>query len=194
MKTKVLRVSVVTILSVGIWLTVGQQAANAQAAQQLRWDIIFFTSAISPGASGSATAADGSKITLTGTGTFVTPTSDSQGSSTVTGGGNWQTFPPGSTTASASGTYRVEGLVRFDLAPGFLPAGLLPDRIADLEDARAGLAVFRIAYSDGDQGVLIVSCMLADTPAPVIEGVSASKSYVDYFNIIPQATIFHVQD
>jgi hypothetical protein len=122
------------------------------------------------------------------------PTGDSASSSTATGGGTWQTFPPGSTRASASGTYQVEGLVRFDFAPGFLPPGLLPDRIGDLEDARAGLAFFRIVYSDGDQGILVVSCMLAGTPASVIEGVSASKSYLDYFNIIPAATIFHVQD
>jgi len=192
MKNKVLRVSLVTLLSVGIWLTVVKHAANAQA-QHVRWDIIPPTGDIRPGGSASATAADGSTITLTGSGTFVAPASGSGSSSAATGGGTWKIFPPKSNTASASGTYQVEGLVRFDEAPGSLTG--VNDLIGDLEDAHAGLAILRIVYSDGDRGVLVFSCSLPGSPAAIPEGVSASKSFVDFFNIMQEpVTLFHVAD
>jgi len=192
MKSKVLRVSVVTLLSVGIWLAVVKHNANAQA-QHVRWDIIPPTGDIRPGGSASATAADGSTITLMGSGTFVAPASDKGSSSAATGGGTWAIFPKGSSTASASGTYQVEGLVRFDEAPGSLTG--VNDLIGDLEDAHAGLAILRIVYSDGDRGVLVFSCSLDGSPPPIPEGVSASKKFVDFFSIVQEGvTIFHVGD
>ena len=175
------------------WLTVVKHAANA-AAQHVRWDITTLSTDVVPGGSASATAADGSTITLTGSGTFVAPASASGSSRAATGGGTWKIFPPGSSTASASGTtYQAEGLVRFDEAPGSLTG--VNDLIRELEDAQAGLAILRIAYSDGDRGVLAFSCSLPSSPAPIPEGVSASKSFVDFFNIVQQpVTIFHVAD
>jgi hypothetical protein len=190
MKSKVLRVSVLTILSVGIWLTVDKHAASAQ--QSVRWDIasVSSTGDITAGGSASATAGDGSTITLTGSGTFVTPANRSGSSSVAGGGGTWELFPAGSDTASASGTYSVEGLVRFDEAPGSLAGTGLTDLIGEPEDAHAGLAILRIVYSDGNRGVLIVACNL-NMPATLVEGVSVSKSYVDYYNIVEHITLFH---
>ena len=191
MKSKVARVLMVTFLLVGIWLTVVKDAANAQA-QHVRWDITTLSNDIVPGGSANAIAADGSTITLTGSGTFVAPASGKGSSSGTTGGGTWKIFPPGSNTASARGTYQVTGLVRFDEAPGFLSG--VNDFIDDLEDARAGLAILSIAYSDGDRGVMVFSCALIDSPASMPEGISVTKSFVDYFNIVSPVTIFHVAD
>jgi hypothetical protein len=192
MKSKVLRVFVVTILSVGILLTVLKHAANAQP-QSVRWDIasLSATGDVTAGGSASATAGDGSTITLTGSGTFNTPAGRSGSSSVAGGGGTWQIFPAGTDTPSASGTYSVEGLVRFDEAPGSLAGTGLTDLIGESEDAHAGLAILSIAYSDGDRGVLVVACML-NMPGTLIEGVSATKSYVDYYNIVQTITLFHI--
>jgi len=195
MKSKVLRISVVTILSVGILLMV-VKPANAQA-KHVRWDIASVSLPIPPGditagGSASATAGDGSTITLTGSGTFVAPASRKGSSSAATGGGTWTISPPpGSNTASTSGTYQVEGLVRFDEAPGSLMGLPLTDLIGNPEDAHPGLAILAIDYSDGDRGVLVVACML-NMPATLIEGVSASKGFVDYYNIVQHITLFHV--
>ena len=195
MKSKVLRVSVVTILSVGIWLTVGQQAANAQA-RHVRWDIIFFAPVGSgfgffPGGTLSATAVDGSDITLTGTGTFVQPASGKGTSSAVTGGGTWATNSP-----SARGTYTVVGFVQYAEAPGTLAGSGLIDNIGDIRDTHAGLGIFSILYSDGERGTLVLSCNLGPpTPSVVYEGAHATKGFVDYFAPVlpgdPNATMFH---
>ena len=192
MKNKVTCVSLITFLSVGIWLAIVAPAANAQALH-VRWDITTTANGVTPGGSASAMAADGSTITMTGSGTFVAPGSNQGSSSAATGGGTWKIFPPESSTASLSGTYHVEGLVRFDEAPGFLVG--VNDFIDYLEDARAGLAILRIAYSDGARGILVFSCALTDSPASIPEGISASKSFVDFFNIVQEpVTIFHVAD
>jgi hypothetical protein len=49
---------------------------------------------------------------------------------------------------------------------------------------------------DGSDGVLFISCTVPSegTPESVFEGVSASKNFVDYCNIIPLATVFHFED
>jgi hypothetical protein len=56
------------------------------------------------------------------------------------------------------------------------------DNIAPIANARAGLAVLRVEYSDGEDGVLTVSCALPGSPASIFEGITASKSFVDYWN------------
>ena len=197
MKSKVLRVSVVAILSVGIWLTVVKQA-NAQA-RHVRWDIIFFAPVGSgfgffPGGTLSATAVDGSDITLTGTGTFVQPASGKGTSSAVTGGGTWATNSP-----SASGTYTVVGFVQYAEAPGTLAGSGLIDNIGDIRDTHAGLGIFSILYSDGERGTLVLSCNLGPpTPSVVYEGASATKGFVNYFAPVlpgdPNANMFHFED
>jgi hypothetical protein len=175
-----------------------------------RWDLVKITS-FNPvtafeGGFASALANDGSRITVTGNGTFEPREPDE-----VTGGGNWITYAPDGTTVTGSGTYRVQQLVRFDLAPGVNTAGLIdniPGAKGDLTDQRAGLLFVRIAYSDGSKGVLVVSCHLNGGPdfvarpaAPpsIFEGITASKSYTDYFNRVPpiggvdgNRTLFHI--
>src|SRR2546425_6978746 len=65
----------------------------------MRWDIIdvdFATGTLSAGGVASARANDGSKITLTGSGTFRSNAGSPQDG---TGGGAWQTFAaPGAST------------------------------------------------------------------------------------------------
>lgn len=178
-----------------------------------RWDIVHI-STFNPvtafeGGFASALANDGSSITVTGHGTF-----EPQEPREVTGGGTWTTFASDGTTVTGSGTYWVKQLVRFDLAPGLQTAGLvdnIPGAIGDLSDQRAGLLVVKIAYSDGSKGILIVSCHLNGgpdfvarpaAPASIFEGITASKSYVDYWNRVPpigapapvdgNRTLFHI--
>jgi len=121
------------------------------------------------GSTASALADDGSMITLTGSGTFHADDPEE-----VTGGGTWTVFPGG------NGTYKVTGLVRFNLAPGSVSN----------PNIHAGLAFLRIAYSDGSRGILAVSCMLPGTPANVAEGITASKGFVDYFNLQTAVAFF----
>lgn len=144
---------------------------------KVRWDIIsvnFTTLTLSAGGKASALANDGSKITLTGSGTFGSGEDDG-----VTGGGKWWTFDS-SGTQKASGTYEVRRLVSWEPTSGTPP--LPHDNIGNRLQESAGLAVLRIRYSDGSRGVLAVSCTLVGTSAAVFEGVTATKGFVDYWN------------
>src|SRR5712691_8839330 len=165
----------------------------------MRWDIIsvdFGTGTVSAGGVASARANDGSKITLMGSGTYRSNPGNAQD---VTGGGTWQTFDA-TGGATGSGSYTVTGFVSFTLAPGTFP--LSHDNIGNEADVRAGLLVVQIAYSDGSEGTLAVSCHIVGTPDAVFEGVTASKGFVDYWNReTPPAppgnanrTAFHVID
>lgn len=138
-------------------------------------------------------AGDNSTITLTGSGTFELGESHD-----VSGGGTWETATA-TGTVTGSGTYRVTGLVRFDLAPGTL-AGIpgFVDETGNLADTRAGLAVMTVAYSDGAKGILVVGCNFGPpAPAAIFEGTTATKRFVDYYNALyPDFTfgntIFHI--
>ena len=158
-----------------------------------RWDIVNIPNSNPPtvfeGGFASALANDGSSITVTGHGTFEPREPDE-----VTGGGAWTTYAPGGTTVTGNGTYRVQQLVRFDLAPGVLTGAVdnIPGAKGDLTDTRAGLMFVRIAYSDGSKGVLVFSCGLDGSPASILEGVTASKGYTDYWNSLPSLTLFHI--
>ena len=159
-----------------------------------RWDIVNITSfnplTLFEGGLASALANDGSKITFTGHGTFELRESDE-----VTGGGTWTTYAPDGTTVTGNGTYRVQQLVRFDLAPGVLTGTVdnIPGAKGDLTDTRAGLMFVRIAYSDGSKGILVFSCGLDGSPASIFEGVTASKGYTDYWNSLQgNITLFHI--
>jgi len=92
----------------------------------------------------------------------------------------------------------VTGLIKFDLAPGSLPP-VIVDHIGDIANTHSGLAFFRICYSDGSRGVLVVSCNTTGVPASIFEGVTASKGYVDYWNhenavpgVDADRTLFHI--
>jgi hypothetical protein len=171
--------------------------ALAAPATQIRWDIVkvdVVAGTVSEGGTASALANDGSKITLTGKGTFP---SDPEGSTDVTGGGNWTSFDKDA-NQTGTGTYTVTAFLSWEEAPG-TSAGLT-DTIGNPADARAGLAVLRITYSDGQKGVLFVNCMLEGTPPGIPEGISATKGFVNYFDVQPpppdfseNTTLFHLQ-
>jgi len=165
----------------------------------MRWDIVsidFGTGTASAAGIASARANDNSKITLTGSGEFRSNPGNPQD---VTGGGTWQTFDA-SGGATGSGSYTVTGLVSFIVAPGTFP--LPHDNIGNPADGRAGLLVVRVAYSDGSEGSLVVSCNFAGTAtADVFEGVTASKGRTGFWNRAAPAmgvdanrTAFHVID
>jgi hypothetical protein len=192
--------------------------ALAAESTTIRWDManISVSGVITPGGIASAFADDNSKITLTGSGTFVTSPREGPLAGTsarVTGGGTWQTFDPNG-GSTGSGTYTIRLLTGFDTATGSLVGSGLIDTIGDLTNTQAGLAVFNVDYSDGSRGILVVSCTLAPfgtptTPPSIFEGITASKGCptspsatcgsVDYWNrenglVITTAdqTIFHI--
>ena len=164
------------------------------AGATFRWDTISVSTpggvlTINPGGSDYALAADLTTIQIRGHGTFG-------GGVPPTGGGFWATTGPSGT---ATGTFTVIGLVKFDVAPGSLPPGAV-DNIGDVANARSGLAILRIKYSDGSGGILIVSCHLpVGSPGGLFEGITATKGYVDYWDRVPPVpgvnanrTQFHV--
>ena len=172
---------------------------------RVRWDISSISSfsplTIGPGGTASALAADGSMITVTGTGTFEATAVGRFSATAISGGGTWETFD--STGApTGSGTYQVlRGPASFQVAPGSLPPGAI-DQIADAEDSRSGLARFDIEYSDQSRGWLVVSCdQPVGTPMTIFEGITASKGFTNYWNRVPPVpgidgnrTLFHVVD
>jgi hypothetical protein len=187
-----------------LWMLVASVSVVVGQATHVRWDISQFVppNNVHAGGMASALAEDGSEIRLTGSGTFVAPSGGGGTSSAATGGGTWETLPTADAmTPTESGMYEVVGLVRWEEAPGTFPS-MNRDNIGDPADAHAGLAVLRIHYSDGSRGILVVGCRFLDSPAPLFEGVTASKGFVDYWNRVPPAgpddnfanrTLFHVQ-
>jgi hypothetical protein len=165
-------------------------ASGGSGNTKYQWDIInfdFATSTISSGGQASAFATGGGgsthtgKITLTGHGTFRSNSGNPQD---ATGGGSWQTFD-GTGTPTGSGTYQVIGFVDFDVASGSLPPSVT-DLSGIKADVRSGLGVFKIAYDDGSDGVLVVSCDLpVGSPSTLFEGITASKGFVDYWERDP---------
>jgi hypothetical protein len=195
-----IRPASVVAVAVLLSMTARTPIAFSQAAH-IRWDIVHFTSFSPPtfeaGGFASAHANDTATITLTGSGTFVAPAGGGGTSSAATGGGMWETFDA-SGVSTGTGMYQVTGLVRWEEARGSIPAGFT-DLSGPAADAHSGLVFLRIEYSDGDHGVLVVSCHLAvGTPNTVFEGITASKSFVDYWNRVAPVpnvdgnrTVFH---
>lgn len=168
---------------------------------RIRWDIVNIFTANGATAGGEASAEANQptnstpdfRITVKGSGTFPAtggPSND------VTGGGSW-VVRNRLGVITGSGTFKVTGLVRWDVAPGTFPP--INDNIGDRDDARAGLAVLRVRYSDGKRGILIVSCHLVGTPDSVFEGITASRGFVDFWDaeepvagVDGNRTLFHV--
>lgn len=158
----------------------GEQVAQAQA-RRIRWDLVSLKPegmgvALHPGGEASARSATGLRITFTGTGTFLPGTPRD-----VTGGG---TFKVASATGSTifDGNYRVTELLYWQQEEGTPPPVVVADRVGNAADARAGLAILRIAYPGGADGILVVSCQLAGTNPGVFEGVIATHSTVSFYN------------
>jgi len=181
-------------------MTVGLPAVQG-AADHVRWDIIHLDATTTPptisaGGVGFASARNPSSLSikLTGSGTFVAPASGGT-SGAVTGGGTWETFS--GTTSTGSGTFEVVGLTHWTFS------NLQPPVLIDLIDdgaAANGVAVFRIRYSDGSEGVLGVGCHGPGAPAGTLEGVTASKGHVTYWDaqapmggVDADRSVFHVR-
>jgi hypothetical protein len=183
-------------LALGMLFASGKMTAGEDgAALTIRWDTISLTfpngvGTIDAGGSDYALAADLTTIQISGSGTF------GRSESAATGGGTWATAGPSGT---ASGTFTVTRLVRFDTAPGSLPAGFV-DNIGDPANTRSGLAILRVKYSDGSKGTLVVSChQPVGSPSGIFEGITATKSFVDFNERVPPVpgvnanrTLFHV--
>jgi hypothetical protein len=172
-------------------LAFGNMVPSAAGAT-MRWDTISVTSpggvtTINTGGSDFALAADLTSIQISGSGTFG-------GGLPPTGGGAWATSGPSGT---ASGTFTVIGVIKFTVAPGSLPPGVI-DNIG--ANSRSGLAVFLIKYSDGSGGILTVSCHLpVGSPSGIFEGITATKGFVAFHERVPPVpgvdanrTAFHV--
>ena len=131
--------------------------------------------------SASATAADGLKIIVTGSGTFVAPAGGGT-SSAVTGGGTWETRDAGD-AVTGSGSYSATGLVRWERALASVPS---------IPGSTAGLAILRVEYSDGSAGTLTISCRITAAQPGRFEGVTASKGFLDFWNRVTSPTLFHL--
>ena len=170
------------------------RAGGAAFGFRFRWDfynldLTTTPASVAPGGSASARARDGSRITLTGSGVFGGRPGN------VNGGGTWTTYDPEG-VKTGSGSYRVRALVSFFAVPGSSPYA---DEIGSPADARAGLAILRVSYSTGQQGILVISSYLPGSPIPVFVGVTASIGAIDFFTPVPPTigmqggrTIFHL--
>lgn len=168
------------------WLLVaGPLAVGAQEEMHFEW---VLPRPITHAAPASATAHDGSKIMISGSGSFIVPREPQMdfgrgggSASAVTGGGQWETRDNAG-NVTGSGNFHVIELVRFEKAPGAVANPAI----------RAGLAHLRIAYDDNTRGVLLVSCRLPGSPPSMREGITASKGFVDYSNTIEAPSFFRV--
>ena len=189
------RFLVLSTLVLVVLLASGNIIPNvAGAAPTFRWDTISLTfpggvPTINAGGSDYALAADLTTIQISGSGTLG-------GGVAATGGGTWATSGPSGT---AGGTFTVTGLVKFTVAPGSLPPGLV-DNIGDPANARSGLAILSVKYSDGSRGTLAVSChQPVGSPSGIFEGITATKGFVGFHERVPPVpgvdanrTLFHV--
>jgi len=204
--------SVLLCMGIVLMVTAATPQASAQA-EHVRWDIASvpcsgpggsYPCTFNPGGTAVATAMDCaltnagffgnlgcSTIILTGSGTFVVPAGGGS-SSAVTGGGTWSvTAADGTVTPPNSpGTFVVTELIQFQKSePLVFPAWCgtceTTDKIGDLNKLWGGLAVVRVAYSDGTTGVLTFTCSALPDPPAVAEGVLATKQVIMSNVVVP---------
>jgi hypothetical protein len=205
MRVSTRRALVCTVVSVcALLLTAVLNPVVQAAADHVRWDIIHFTPLSTPPIVGMISAGGvafasarnpGSlSIKLTGSGTFVGPASGGT-SGAAKGDGTWETFSDA--TSTGSGTYEVTELVSWTFSNLQLP--VLIDNIDDGDRAN-GVAVLRIRYSDGSEGVLGIGCHGPGAPDGTLEGVIVSKGHVTYWDaqapvggVDANRTVFHVR-
>ena len=152
-------------------------AEGEDEGRRVRWDIInIATGCVAPGGEASAHSNDGSKITISGSGTF--PFVRNKCRKDVTGGGSWRVQATNPGCFPGSGTFKVTELLSWTTAGGTPP---LPcDNIGP--HASSGLATLRVAYSNGKTGTLTISCHFVGTPDCVFEGITATMDYEDFWN------------
>ena len=183
--------------ALGIVLGPETVLAEDENNRKVSWDLInldFTNNHVTAGGHASAFANDGSKIRMTGSGTFRANSADPED---VTGGGTWETS--GGAVGAGSGTYRVTKLVTFTPAPGTAPPQLV-DLIGP-GPGHAGRVTLRVRFSNGMEGVLTVGCHLVGTPNTVFEGITASMGFSDFWNreapvpgVNADRTVFHFLD
>ena len=202
MKAKELALVAVPILALAAVLPF---SAAAGGAQGVRWDIVHVSPlppgsapgvTFDPGGVASAQAPDGEWITLTGSGTFVAPAGSNGGSGVVIGGGTW------TISIGGSGTYAVKELVAWQFAsaqPLLIGGFPVTDNTGDNTARANGVAVLRIAFSNGQSGVLTVGCHGPGAPAGIFEGIAVTKGYRTYYSVPAPVgdvdagrTLFHV--
>jgi len=161
-------------------------ASLARGQDKLRWDMISVQfrapsapNVLSAGGADSAVNNDAAgmpklRITITGSGTFSPwdPTD-------VTGGGDY-TIRNLKGDVVDSGSYTVTALVSWTLDSPQLPANVNNVTNGSAEDFRNGLAIFRIAYTDGSKGILVVSCAGPGATENPYEGISVIKGLVHF--------------
>ena len=184
-RSRLKKLAFLGVMAVGISV-LSVNAAWAGHNNKILWDIPivdFATSplTLSPGGHATAIANDGTSITFTGSGTFSWNSGRPQN---VTGGGTWKTFAEDGVTVTGSGTYKVTGFVSFVLAPTPNPPAPIINNVCSDCMVHSGLAVLRIAYSGGGNGVLVISCNAPGegTPESVFEGITVTKDFIDYWN------------
>ncbi|HEY9287434.1 MAG TPA: twin-arginine translocation signal domain-containing protein [Candidatus Dormibacteraeota bacterium] len=152
-------------------------AEGEDEGRRVRWDLInVATGCVSPGGQASARSNDGSKITVSGTGTF--PFVRNKCRKDVTGGGTWMVTASDPRCFPGSGTFKVTELLSWTTAGGTPP---LPcDNIGP--HSSSGLATLRVAYSNGNSGTLTISCHFVGSPNCVFEGITATMDYEDFWN------------
>ena len=175
----------------GIFLlaAVGASLSIGFAQEKMRWDItsVQFSegrpNVVSPGGFASAWQLDPGymgrwKITMTGTGTF-----SSWDPSDVSGGGTWRIqrlTTAGQYEEVSRGTFTVTALVSWALDSPQLLSVINKVTNTTAEDFRNGMGVFRIAYSDGSKGALMISCAGPGASNQVYEGISAIKGQLHF--------------
>jgi len=157
---------------------IGPRTAFAAASSTLhRWDIVnIFGGCIQGGGEASSKALDGARITVTGSGTFR----DSPGHPQNVSGGGTYVITAGTATPASSGTYEVVRFVSFDPALGAPPP--IDDCIGDPDARHAGRLTVAIRFDDGSEGVLEVGCRLVGSPGSIMEGITATKGFVTFWN------------
>jgi len=207
-----MRIRTKRLLQLGAALTLGAMvvvfttfaSAASGRAQHVKWDIVSLSPiplvpplTFNPNGVATAQTPEGVTITLTGSGTFVAP-AGGNGSNAVTGGGTW------SLSSGGSGTYTVKELVAWEFASPQTEPPAVTDNTGDENERANGVAVLRIEYDDGSQGVLTVGCHGPNAPAGIFEGIATTKGFTTYYHVfgtppgVPPGTVnsgrtlFHV--
>jgi hypothetical protein len=192
------------VLVAALLTTIGLQHVTA-GALKVRWDIISVDLPPTTVNAGGVAYADAPnyaspstpfRLKLTGSGTFVAPSSG-HSTGAVTGGGTWEIFL-GNTSTGQGGTYWVTEFVSFQFANFQLP-GLI-DLIGDTTQRANGNALLKIQYDDGSEGTLGIGCHGPGAPNGIVEGVIATKDYFTFWfsesptpTLNANRTIFHVE-
>jgi hypothetical protein len=101
----------------------------------------------------TAIAPDGSTIAMSGSGTL-----EAGPGHTATGGGSY------SLSSGGSGTWKVTGIQGFVSYGEAIPQGI--------PGAFGGQTKLKVSLSNGDSGVLTITCLLGSPPPSKVEGIS----------------------